>query len=262
MLEMRKIHAILLVFFILSFFEDFVDNLHLIFQISKKQHQLVKSMKQSGKSIQSKSLNCVLGDLDTLHVQPYEEFVKEEQKKLQEHWLVVYCWTALSFYGHKNVWFLLSKYDFVLCRMQLANKDLPVAHAIWRERQFQRQEITKSLEEEIEGQLKYPVEVWYSGLVYFSFSPWTSGLVSFCCMSSAAEFVWQWNPRNLPCSIFNLFGSWTSIWRKMVMRLCFRIRAINVQTNMTPTWRFNSLSSYQPPLPALLFFLLITQLYS
>ncbi|XP_073260549.1 uncharacterized protein [Populus alba] len=97
-------------------------------KISKKQHQLVKIMKQSGKSIQSKSLNCVLGDLDTLHVQPYEEFVKEEQKKLQEHW------------------------------MQLANKDLPVAHAIWRERQFQRQEITKSLEEEIEGQLKYPVE--------------------------------------------------------------------------------------------------------
>lgn len=45
-------------------------------------------MKQSGKSIQSKSLNCVLGNLDTLHVQPYEEFVKEEQKKLQEHWLV------------------------------------------------------------------------------------------------------------------------------------------------------------------------------
>ncbi|KAH8489383.1 hypothetical protein H0E87_024846 [Populus deltoides] len=97
-------------------------------KISKKQHQLVKNMKQSGKSIQSKSLNCVLGDLDTLHVQPYEEFVKEEQKKLQEHW------------------------------MQLANKDLPVAHAIWREIQFQRQEITKSLEEEIEGHLKYPVE--------------------------------------------------------------------------------------------------------
>jgi hypothetical protein len=99
MLEMRKIHAILLVFFILSFFEDFVDNLHLIFQISKKQHQLVKSMKQSGKSIQSKSLNCVLGDLDTLHVQPYEEFVKEEHKKLLEHWLV----GLHLFYGHKNI---------------------------------------------------------------------------------------------------------------------------------------------------------------
>ncbi|KAJ6680336.1 NUCLEAR FACTOR KAPPA-B-BINDING PROTEIN [Salix purpurea] len=97
-------------------------------KISKKQHQLVKIMKQSGKSIRSKSLNCVLGDLDTLHVQPYEEFVKEEQKKLQEYW------------------------------MQLANKDLPVAYAFWRERQFQRQEISKSLEDELKGQLKYPAE--------------------------------------------------------------------------------------------------------
>ncbi|XP_011024756.1 PREDICTED: uncharacterized protein LOC105125823 isoform X1 [Populus euphratica] len=97
-------------------------------KISKKQHQLVKSMKQSGKSIQSKSLNCVLGDLDTLHVQPYEEFVKEEHKKLLEHW------------------------------MQLAHKDLPAAYAIWRQRQFQRQEITKSMKQEMKGKLKYPVE--------------------------------------------------------------------------------------------------------
>ncbi|KAJ6329297.1 hypothetical protein OIU77_010888 [Salix suchowensis] len=42
--------------------------------------------------------------------------------------------------------------------MQLANKDLPVAYAIWRERQFQRQEISKSLEDELKGQLKYPAE--------------------------------------------------------------------------------------------------------
>ncbi|KAG5252143.1 glutamic acid-rich protein [Salix suchowensis] len=97
-------------------------------KISKKQLQLVKDMKQSGKSIQSKSLNCVLGDLDTLHVQPYEEFVKEEHKKLLEHW------------------------------MQLVHKDLPTAYAIWRERQFQRQKITKSMEQEMEGRLKYPVE--------------------------------------------------------------------------------------------------------
>lgn len=47
-------------------------------------------MKQSGKSIQSKSLNRVLGNLDMLHVQPYEEFVKEERKKLHEHWFVVH----------------------------------------------------------------------------------------------------------------------------------------------------------------------------
>lgn len=45
-------------------------------------------MKQSGKSIQSRSLNRVLGNLDNIRVQPYEVFVKEEQKKLHEHWLV------------------------------------------------------------------------------------------------------------------------------------------------------------------------------
>lgn len=45
-------------------------------------------MKHSGKSIQSRSLNRVLGNLDTLHVQPYEVFVEEERKKLHNHWLV------------------------------------------------------------------------------------------------------------------------------------------------------------------------------
>lgn len=45
-------------------------------------------MKQSGKSIQSRSLNRVLGNLEKIHVQPYNIFVKEEKKKLQEHWLV------------------------------------------------------------------------------------------------------------------------------------------------------------------------------
>lgn len=53
-------------------------------------------MKQSGKSIQSKSLNHVLGNLDEIHVQPYEVFVKEEQKKLHEHWLVIFL--VLSFF--------------------------------------------------------------------------------------------------------------------------------------------------------------------
>ncbi|KDP41864.1 hypothetical protein JCGZ_26882 [Jatropha curcas] len=95
-------------------------------KISKKQHQLVKSMKHSGKSIQSKSLNRVLGNLDTLHVQPYEEFVKEEQKKLQKHWF------------------------------KIANKDLPAAYGNWRQRQFQRHEILKSLEQD----MKDKVESW------------------------------------------------------------------------------------------------------
>lgn len=61
-----------------------------MFQISKQQHELVKSMKQSGRIIQSRALNRVLGNLDNIHVQPYEVFVKEEQKKLHEHWLVRY----------------------------------------------------------------------------------------------------------------------------------------------------------------------------
>ena len=55
-------------------------------QISKKQHDLIKNMKQSGRSIQSRSLNRVLGDIDSLHVQPYEVFMEEEQRKLHEHW--------------------------------------------------------------------------------------------------------------------------------------------------------------------------------
>jgi len=58
------------------------------FQISRQQHELVKNMKQSGKSIQSRSLNRVLGNLEKIQVQPYNIFVKEEKKKLQEHWLV------------------------------------------------------------------------------------------------------------------------------------------------------------------------------
>lgn len=62
----------------------------MIFQISKKQLELIKSMKQSGKSIQSKSLNQVLGNLDGLHVQPYEVFEEEEKKKLHKHWLVCF----------------------------------------------------------------------------------------------------------------------------------------------------------------------------
>ncbi|KAJ9189784.1 hypothetical protein P3X46_001038 [Hevea brasiliensis] len=97
-------------------------------KITKKQHQLVKNMKQSGKSIQYKSLNRVLGNLDTLLVQPYEEFVKEEQKKLQEHWL------------------------------QVANKDLPIAYENWRQRQLQRREITKSLEQDLKDKQESIVE--------------------------------------------------------------------------------------------------------
>ncbi|KAI4350427.1 hypothetical protein L6164_004884 [Bauhinia variegata] len=96
--------------------------------ISKKQHELVKSMKQSGKSIQSRSLNRVLGNLDNIHVQPYEVFIKEEQKKLHEHWL------------------------------QVVNKDLPSACINRSERQMERQALLNSLVVEMKDKWKPRLE--------------------------------------------------------------------------------------------------------
>ncbi|XP_047178731.1 protein PFC0760c isoform X3 [Vigna umbellata] len=84
-------------------------------KISRQQHELVKNMKQSGKSIQSRSLNRVLGNLEKINVQPYNIFVKEEKKKLQERWLL------------------------------LVNKDLPEAYVNWKERQRQRHAVINSL---------------------------------------------------------------------------------------------------------------------
>uniref|UniRef100_A0A1D1XSV3 Nuclear factor related to kappa-B-binding protein n=1 Tax=Anthurium amnicola TaxID=1678845 RepID=A0A1D1XSV3_9ARAE len=56
-------------------------------KISKKQHQLVKSIKHSSDGIQSKCLSHVLGDINGFDVQPYEAFEEEERKRLHEHWL-------------------------------------------------------------------------------------------------------------------------------------------------------------------------------
>lgn len=96
-------------------------------KISKQQHQLIKSLKQSGNSIQSRSLNRVLGNLSSFHVQPYEVFEEEEQKKLHEYWL------------------------------QLAIGELPKAYMYWSQRKMHRQQIKKSLEQELDETLKPPV---------------------------------------------------------------------------------------------------------
>lgn len=89
-------------------------------KVSKEQHQLVvNTMKQSSSSIQSKSLSRVLGDLNTYHVQPFEVFEEEEQKKLRMHW------------------------------MHLVKKDLPMAFVNWRRQQLQRCQLLQSLEQEI-----------------------------------------------------------------------------------------------------------------
>lgn len=83
--------------------------------ISKKQHQLIKMIKQCGDGIQSKSLNRVLGDIKSFPIQPYETFEEEEKKNLHEHWL------------------------------QLVHKDLPRAVANCKERKIKKQQFWKSL---------------------------------------------------------------------------------------------------------------------
>ncbi|XP_056846265.1 uncharacterized protein LOC108815149 isoform X1 [Raphanus sativus] len=96
-------------------------------KISKKQHQIVTSMKQSGKSIQSKALNKILGNINSLDVQPYGVFVEEEEKKLTAHWL------------------------------QLV-KDLPAAYAVWKKLQLQKRDVINSLERELKDKLNPWVE--------------------------------------------------------------------------------------------------------
>ncbi|KAF9605238.1 hypothetical protein IFM89_014635 [Coptis chinensis] len=93
------------------------------FKITRKQHELVKGIKQPG-GIKSKSLNHVLGDIRSIRVQPYEAFEEEEEKKLHEHWL------------------------------QLANRDLPSAFANWKEMLMQRKQLRRSLEQEIKENKK------------------------------------------------------------------------------------------------------------
>uniref|UniRef100_A0A7N0TQ30 DEUBAD domain-containing protein n=1 Tax=Kalanchoe fedtschenkoi TaxID=63787 RepID=A0A7N0TQ30_KALFE len=83
-------------------------------KITKKQLEFLKSMKQPGKGIQSQSVNHILGNLDSYHVQSYAVFEEEEQKKLQEQWL------------------------------QVVNT-VPHAYADWRKRQAQKEHIVKLL---------------------------------------------------------------------------------------------------------------------
>uniref|UniRef100_A0A0E0LK91 Uncharacterized protein n=1 Tax=Oryza punctata TaxID=4537 RepID=A0A0E0LK91_ORYPU len=56
-------------------------------EISRTQHNLVKSMKQSGDGIKTKHLTRVIGNLDKFHVKPYGTLIDDEQRRLHEHWL-------------------------------------------------------------------------------------------------------------------------------------------------------------------------------
>ncbi|KAL8134496.1 hypothetical protein AgCh_009500 [Apium graveolens] len=89
-------------------------------KVSKDQHQRVKnSMKHSSNSIQSKSLNHVLGDIDTYYVQPYKVFEEEERHKLHVHW------------------------------SKLANVDVAAAFSNWRRRQIEKQQLMHALGKEM-----------------------------------------------------------------------------------------------------------------
>ncbi|KAL5726240.1 hypothetical protein ACHQM5_009295 [Ranunculus cassubicifolius] len=88
------------------------------FKITRKQHQLVKDIKQSD-GIKSNSLNHILGDIGDFHVQPYDVYVEEERNKLHEHWL------------------------------QVAKMDIPSAFTKWREKLIKKQDWSKSLKQEL-----------------------------------------------------------------------------------------------------------------
>ncbi|XP_073296007.1 uncharacterized protein [Primulina huaijiensis] len=94
-----------------------------------KQHERVKSsMKHAGISIQRRSLNNVLGTIDTLNVQPFEKFEEEEEKKLRDHWL------------------------------KLVTSDIPDGFIYWRKSVLSRQQLIQSLGEEMGKKVK-PEEV-------------------------------------------------------------------------------------------------------
>ncbi|XP_052180179.1 uncharacterized protein LOC127793480 isoform X5 [Diospyros lotus] len=88
---------------------------------SREQHQCGKSsMKESGNSNPSRSLNRALGNLDTFHVQMFQE---EEWKKLHQHWV------------------------------QLATRDLPLSCANRRMLQLRKWQLARLLEQEMEEKL-------------------------------------------------------------------------------------------------------------
>lgn len=144
----------------------------LLLQISKKQYEIVKSMKQSGRSIQFRSLNRVLGN--DCNIQPYHVFVEEEQKNLHKHWLVwvytyiLYIYIYIEFLDNFFIFFIL--YLSCLCRLQLARKDLPVAYAIWMEMRLQRRKMIMSLETNMKERLESVMEVCDYSLCPLPFS--------------------------------------------------------------------------------------------
>ncbi|XP_070052021.1 uncharacterized protein [Nicotiana tomentosiformis] len=98
-------------------------------KVSREHYQRVKnSMKHNSNSIQPRSLSNVLGDMENLHVQPFEFYEEEERQKLHDHWL------------------------------HLANRDVPAGFANWIQRRSQGLQVRKSLGQEMEQKLKVQIK--------------------------------------------------------------------------------------------------------
>nr|XP_019068117.1 uncharacterized protein LOC101257819 isoform X6 [Solanum lycopersicum] len=98
-------------------------------KVSREHYQRVKnSMKHNSNSIQPRSLSNVLGDVENLHVQPFEFYEEEERQKLHDHWL------------------------------QLANRDVPAGFAKWIKRRSQEFHVRISLGQEMEQKLNVQIK--------------------------------------------------------------------------------------------------------
>ncbi|XP_009792926.1 uncharacterized protein [Nicotiana sylvestris] len=98
-------------------------------KVSREHYQRVKnSMKHNSNSIQPRSLSNVLGDMENLHVQPFEFYEEEERQKLHDHWL------------------------------HLANRDVPAGFANWIQRRSQGLQVRRSLGQEMEQKLKVQIK--------------------------------------------------------------------------------------------------------
>ncbi|XP_049346610.1 uncharacterized protein LOC125811145 isoform X7 [Solanum verrucosum] len=98
-------------------------------KVSREHYQRVKnSMKHNSNSIQPRSLSNVLGDVENLHVQPFEFYEEEERQKLHDHWL------------------------------QLANRDVPAGFAKWIKRRSQELHVRISLGQEMEQKLNVQIK--------------------------------------------------------------------------------------------------------
>lgn len=95
-------------------------------EISRTQHNLVKSLKQSGDGIQTKHLIRVIGDLDKFHVKPYGTLMEDEQRKLREHWLNISCNDLpAAFEARRDKMMLIEKFRKLL-GLELGEKNVSV----------------------------------------------------------------------------------------------------------------------------------------